>query len=96
MPLTKSIQPISYLKSHASELVDQLAEDGEPLIVTRNGKAKLVVQDIASYERGQETLALLKLVALGRRAIADGQTVSAGIAFKQLRAGRSAAEPIGR
>lgn len=87
MQLEKAIQPISYLKSHAATLVDELTAHGEPLIVTQNGKAKLVVQDIASYERTQETLALLKLIAIGRQEIAEGKGIPAAEAFKRLRAG---------
>lgn len=86
MQLERNIQPISFLKSHAASLVEQLTRDGEPLIVTQNGKARLVVQDIASYERNQETLALLKLLAMGRKQAAEGKTLEIGEAFKRIRA----------
>jgi prevent-host-death family protein len=86
MQLEKAIQPISYLKSHAATLVDELTANGEPLIVTQNGRARLVVQDIASYERTQETLALLKLIAMGRQEIAQGKGVPVAAAFKAIRA----------
>jgi len=86
MSLERSIQPISYLKSHAATLVDELTLSGEPLIVTQNGKAKLVVQDIASYERTQETLALLKLIAMGRKELAEGKGIPLEDAFKKLKA----------
>ncbi len=86
MSLERSIQPISYLKSHAATLVDELAESGEPLIVTQNGKAKLVVQDIASYERTQETLALLKLIAMSRKELAEGKGIPVEEAFRRLKA----------
>jgi prevent-host-death family protein len=85
MRLEKSIQPISYLKSHAATLVEELTRDGYPLIVTQNGRARLVVQDIASYERTQETLALLRIVALGRQDAAEGKAVPAEAALRKLR-----------
>jgi prevent-host-death family protein len=85
MQLEKSIQPISYLKSHAATLVTELTRDGEPLIVTQNGKARLVVQDIASYERTQETLALLRLLAMGQQQASEGKAVPAAEAFRRLR-----------
>ncbi len=85
MPLQHSIQPISYLKAHAADLVEELAEQGEPLIVTQNGRARLVVQDIASYERTQETLALLKLIAMGRQEMAAGKAAPAEQALSQLK-----------
>lgn len=61
------IKPISYLKANAAEVLDNLLEVREPLIITQNGEAKAVIQDIVSYEETQETLALLKILALGRQ-----------------------------
>ena len=85
MRLERSIQPISYLKSHAATLVTELTRDGEPLIVTQNGKARLVVQDIASFERTQETMAMLRLLAMGQLQSAEAKAVPAAQAFKRLR-----------
>lgn len=85
MKLSAKIKPISYLKSHAADIVRELAEDQEPLIVTQNGQAKMVVQDIRSYEQGQETLALLKILALGNREVEEGQFERADDVFKRLR-----------
>ena len=85
MQLEKAIQPISYLKAHAADLVEELGRSGEPLIVTQNGKARLVVQDIASFEKMQETLALLKLVAQGQKEAAQGKAVPAMEALRKLR-----------
>lgn len=85
MRLEKAIQPISYLKAHAAELVEELSRNGEPLIVTQNGKARLVVQDIASFEKQQETLALLKLIAQGQKEAVQGLAVPAEEVFRKLR-----------
>lgn len=86
MKLSDKIKPISYLKSHTAEIVRELAEDQEPLIVTQNGEAKMVVQDIHSYEQGQETLALLKILALGNRDIEAGKFEPAADVISRLRA----------
>ena len=51
MSLSDRIKPISYLKAHASEVIRTLKDQQGPLIVTQNGEAKAVVQDIDSYER---------------------------------------------
>ncbi len=59
MKLSAQIKPISYLKAHASEIVRTLGDRGEPLIITQNGEAKVVLQDIDSFETTQETMALL-------------------------------------
>ena len=64
---SSQIKPISYLKAHASEVIRQLGEQQEPLIITQNGVAKVVMQDVQSYEQQQETMALLKILALGTR-----------------------------
>jgi prevent-host-death family protein len=63
------IRPISYLKAHAAEVVRTLAAQGEPMIITQNGEAKAVIQDVRSFEETRETLALLKILALGNRQI---------------------------
>ncbi len=85
MKLSDQVKPISYLKAHAAEVVRVLAEQREPLIITQNGEAKMVVQDIESYEETQQTLALLKILALGNRQVEKGQIVSASEAIKKLR-----------
>lgn len=67
MRYSTRIKPISYLKANAAEVLDNLLEVREPLIITQNGEAKAVIQDIVSYEETQETLALLKILAVGRQ-----------------------------
>lgn len=69
MKLSTHIKPISYLKAHAAEVVRTLDDQGEPLVITQNGEAKAVIQGIDSYEQTQETMALLKILALGTRQI---------------------------
>ena len=70
------IKPISYFKSHAADILRELEEVREPMIITQNGAAAAVVQDIASYEQTQETLALLRILALGEAEIDVGKTVA--------------------
>lgn len=65
MRYTSHIKPISYLKANAAEVLLQLAEQREPMLITQNGEARAVLQDVASYEATQETLALLKVLSLG-------------------------------
>ncbi len=64
MKLSKSIQPVSYLKAHASEIVRTVNENRDTVIITRNGKAKAVLQNIEQYEETQESLAFLKILAI--------------------------------
>ena len=67
MRYSSQVKPISYLKANAAEILLDLAEHREPLVITQNGEAKAVLQDVASFEDTQETLALLKILALGNR-----------------------------
>jgi prevent-host-death family protein len=85
MKYSTQIKPISYLKANAAEIVRTLAEQREPLIITQNGEAKMVLQDVASYEATQETMALLKILALGNRQIEEGRVVPAAGVVKRLR-----------
>lgn len=85
MKFSSQIKPISYLKAHAAEIVRSLPEQGQPLVITQNGEAKAVIQDITSYEQTQETLALLKILALGNRQIDEGKVQPAGEAIQRLR-----------
>ena len=85
MGVSRRIKPISYLKAHAAEIVRTLGEQGEPLIITQNGEAKAVIQDIDSYEQMQETLALLKILALGRREVEARKVRPAADVIAELR-----------
>lgn len=83
------VKPISYVKANAAEIIRELKEGGEPLVITQNGEATAVMQDVASYEATQETLALLKILALGRRQIAQGRSIPLAEAARRLRARRT-------
>ncbi len=85
MKLSSQIKPISYLKAHAAEIVRSLGELGGPLVITQNGEAKVVMQDIESYEQTQETMALLKILALGARQVEEGKVQPAADVIKRLR-----------
>jgi len=63
MKLRNSVKPISYLKAHASEIVKDVSENHKIFIITQHGEAKAVVQDIAAFEKTNESLALLKILA---------------------------------
>jgi prevent-host-death family protein len=86
MRYSSRIKPISYLKANAAEVLMQLAEQRQPLIITQNGEAKAVLQDVASFEETQETLALLKILALGTQEIAAGKVKPVADVVTRLRA----------
>jgi prevent-host-death family protein len=85
MKLSNQIRPISYLKAHAAEIVRNLAKQQEPMVITQNGEAKVVLQDIESYEQTQQTMALLKILALGMRQVEEGHVLPAANVIKRLR-----------
>ena len=85
MKLSDQVKPISYLKAHAPEVIRGLADGHEPVIITLHGEAKAVLQDIGTYEQTQETLAMLKLLAIGNREIEQGDVVPARDVIDRLR-----------
>ena len=85
MKMSDQIKPISYLKAHAAEIVRNLSKQQEPLVITQNGEAKVVIQDIESYEQTQQTIALLKMLSLGMRQVEKGKVLPADGVIKDLR-----------
>ncbi len=84
------VKPISYLKANAAEVLSKLAKEREPLVITQNGEAKAVLQDVASYQETQETLALLKILALGNREVEEGRVNPAADVISRLRSRKAA------
>ena len=91
MHFSTQVKPISYLKANAAEVLAQLTANREPLLITQNGEAKAVLQDVASYEQSQETLALLKVLALGNQDLAAGRVKPVAQVLTRLRAKRATA-----
>ena len=84
--LQDAIKPISYLKANAAQVLADLEERREPLVITQNGEARAVLQDVASFEETQQTLALLKILALGTQAVEAGRVKRAAQVLARLRA----------
>jgi prevent-host-death family protein len=87
MKLSERIKPISYLKANAAEVIAKLAEHQQPMIITVNGEAKAVLQDIDSYEEMQEAIALMKIIQMGQKEIREGKVLPLDEAFKRIRDG---------
>lgn len=85
MKLSESIKPVSYLKSHTASVLRNISEGRQPLIITQHGEAKVVMQDIASYEQTQESIALLKMLALSNKSLQQGRSKPVGKAFSDIR-----------
>ena len=91
MRYSSQVKPISYLKANAAEVLTRLAENREPLVITQNGEAKAVLQDLASFEETQETLALLKVLALGQQDVEAGRVKQVADVVARLRDKRDSA-----
>jgi prevent-host-death family protein len=85
MKLSKNVKPISYLKAHASEVIHEIGEKHSTYVITLNGEARVVVQDIREYEKTQESLALLKILAQSRKSLGEGKIKPARTAFSDLK-----------
>lgn len=85
MKLKEAIKPISYIKTHASEVIRDVSENHKTMIVTQNGEAKVILQDIETFEKTQETMALLKILAQSQQSKAEGKGKTVKQTFKDLR-----------
>ena len=82
---SEAIKPISYLKTNASKIIRELADNQQTMIITQNGEAKAILQDIKLYEQTQESLALLKILAMSTKNKNDGKFKSINQTFKDIR-----------
>jgi prevent-host-death family protein len=84
MKFSESIKPISFLKAHASEIIRELSKSKKTIIITQNGEAKAIVQDIKLYEQNQESMAILKILAQSSNSIRKGDIKPISQAFTDL------------
>ncbi len=85
MKLKDQVKPISYIKNHAAEVLREINETRQSLIITQRGEAVAVLQDIEEYEQTQESLALLKILALSSKSLQQGKARSSDKVFAGLR-----------
>ncbi len=85
MRLSESVKPISHFKSHASEVIREVMETHNPVVITLNGEAKAIIQDIRECEQDRETIALLKMLSLSRKSVEEGRFLPAEEAFAAVR-----------
>jgi len=88
MDLHRDIQSLTDFKKHTPEFIQQLKETGEPVVLTINGKAELVVQDAASYQKLLDIADQAKVLEGIRRGLEDmraGRTQPLDEAFADIR-----------
>ena len=85
MKLSKSVRPISYLKQNTAEAVKEVHENHSSIVITQNGEAKAVLMGLVEYEQGQETLAMLKMIAQSKEAYTNGNFDTSNKTFSDIR-----------
>ncbi len=86
MNITSDIKPVTYLKSRAADLLNQINETHRPVIITQNGEPRAVLQDPKSYEDMRNAIGILKLISLGEADIKNGKVKSQEEVFKNIEA----------
>ncbi len=66
MRMSEAVKSISFLKANAANMIEEINKNQKTYVITQNGEAKVIVQDIKVYEKTQETMAMLKLLAMTR------------------------------
>ena len=84
MKMREDIRPVTYLKSRAADLLDQLNKTHRPVVITQNGEARAVIQDPESYERTKTAIGFLKLLAQGEEDVRSGKTYDQDEMFDRI------------
>lgn len=84
MKPSEDIKPVTYMKTRSAELIKRVTQKGRPIVITQNGEAKVVVQDIRAFERDREALLMLKLLSQGIRDAEEGHVILQESLFNRL------------
>ena len=84
MNISSDIKPVSFLKSHAADILKQINETHRPIVITQNGEPRGVLQDPESYDNMRKAIGLLKLISLGEEDIKQGNTKGQERVFKDI------------
>lgn len=76
MDYEKAIEPVTVFKTKSAELIKRARESGQPIIITQNGKATAVIQDIETFQQQRKALLLLKFLAQGDQELREGKGIS--------------------
>ena len=84
MNISSDIKPVSFLKSHAADILKQINETHRPVVITQNGEPKAVLQDPESYDNMRKAIGLLKLISQGEEDIKQGKVKTQDRVFKDI------------
>ena len=88
MPSAANIKSISYLKSHAAQISEDLEKNGNPFYITQNGEASMVIESVERFQEKEALIAALKLIALGEKDRLAGSAIAASDVRAALAAAR--------
>ncbi len=83
-----NIKSISFLKSNAAQIAEDLEKNGHPYVITQNGEATMVIQAVQQFQEKESLIAALKIIALGDKDRIEGKGISVTESRKQLKAAR--------
>jgi len=83
--VVEDIKPVSYIKSNASDVMDYVYENKNPVIITKNGEAIAVLVDIETYQKTQDAFALLNIVKLAEDDVKAKRTKRANVVFSEIK-----------
>lgn len=84
MNISSDIKPISFLKSHAADILKQINDTRRPVVITQNGEPRAVLQDPESYDNMRKAIGLLKLISQGEEDIRQGKIKTQERVFKDM------------
>jgi len=84
MNIYNDIKPVTYLKSKAADLLNQINETHRPVIITQNGEPRAVLQDPESYENMRNAIGILKMISQAEADIREGRIKVQEDVFKEL------------
>ena len=84
MNIIDDIKPVTYLKSRAADLINQINETHRPVIITQNGEPRAVLQDPESYQNMRNAIGMLKLISQGETDVRSGRTKPQETMFNEI------------
>ena len=84
MDLNEDIRPITDLKTKSAALIKSVTTHRRPIVITQNGQAKVVVQDIATYQAQRKAFLLLKMASQSEAQLQRGRGVKQADVFARL------------
>lgn len=85
MKLSEAVIPISYAKAHTAEVIAGIVKEHKPIVITQKGRARVIIQDLHSYEQIQDSLTMLKILAQSQKNIRNNQFKPLKRAFADIR-----------